>query len=244
MPPPPEVLGLGFFRAAFGFTLAEVLITLAIIGVVAVITMPNLIQHHKKQETSARLKKFYSMMSQAILMSEIENGPVNNWERKAFLTDEEGGYNYEANGEIAKTFFLKYIAPFIKYTNIDDAKALVDEEGNKSGKHPIVYLPDSSYFYIMNSSACMDLIYDTNGNNKPNKPGKDIYSFLLCKNIAKSGEYYCPGENQSFCAFFKNLNLDKSRAKRLSDCKINAGTCSGLLQMDGWEFKEDYPYKL
>ena len=224
--------------------MAEVLITLAIIGVVAAITMPSLIQNHKKQETSARLKKFYSMMSQAIIMSEIENGPVNNWERKAFLTDEEGDYNYEANGEIAKTFFLKYIAPFIKYTKIDDAIAFVEDDGKKSGQHPIVYLPDSSYFYVMNSSECMDIIFDTNGKNKPNKNGKDIYKFLLCKNNAKSGEYYCPGENQSFCAFFKNLNLDKSRAKRLSDCKINAGSCSGLLQMDGWEFKEDYPYKL
>ena len=32
----------------FGFTLAEILITLSIIGVVAALTIPSLIQHYKK----------------------------------------------------------------------------------------------------------------------------------------------------------------------------------------------------
>ena len=36
-------------KALFGFTLAEVLITLGIIGVVAALTMPVLIENHKKQ---------------------------------------------------------------------------------------------------------------------------------------------------------------------------------------------------
>lgn len=42
-----------------GFTLAEVLITLGIIGVVAALTLPALIQNHKKSETTARLKKIF-----------------------------------------------------------------------------------------------------------------------------------------------------------------------------------------
>ena len=44
-------------REKVAFTLAEVLITLGIIGVVAALTMPSLIQKHKKQETTARFKK-------------------------------------------------------------------------------------------------------------------------------------------------------------------------------------------
>lgn len=42
----------------FAFTLAEVLITLGIIGVVAALTMPSLIQNHKKQTTLSKLKKY------------------------------------------------------------------------------------------------------------------------------------------------------------------------------------------
>lgn len=39
------------------FTLAEVLITLGIIGVVVALTMPTLIQNHKRQENITRIKK-------------------------------------------------------------------------------------------------------------------------------------------------------------------------------------------
>ena len=62
------------------FTLAEVLITLAIIGVVAALTMPNLIAKYQKQETVTRLKKAYSALSQALRMSEVDNGPYAYWE--------------------------------------------------------------------------------------------------------------------------------------------------------------------
>ena len=42
-----------------GFTLAEVLITLGIIGVVAAMTIPNLIAKYQKEQTVVKLKKHY-----------------------------------------------------------------------------------------------------------------------------------------------------------------------------------------
>ena len=60
------------------FTLAEVLITLAVIGVVAAMTIPVLIQNYKKRVATVRLKKFVSVMEQAIKLSEIDNGPIEN----------------------------------------------------------------------------------------------------------------------------------------------------------------------
>ena len=41
-----------------GFTLAEVLITLGIIGVVAAMTMPTLIQNHQKRSLEVATQKF------------------------------------------------------------------------------------------------------------------------------------------------------------------------------------------
>ena len=55
------------------FTLAEVLITLGIIGVVAAMTMPVLIQNHQEKVTVTRLKKAYSILSQAYMSSSAEN---------------------------------------------------------------------------------------------------------------------------------------------------------------------------
>lgn len=49
-----------------GFTLAEVLITLGIIGVVAALTLPVVVTKIAKRDATARLKKFNSMMYQVI----------------------------------------------------------------------------------------------------------------------------------------------------------------------------------
>ena len=56
------------------FTLAEVLITLVVIGIIAAITVPVVMANHKKTETAAKLKKFYSTMSNNIALQEIQSG--------------------------------------------------------------------------------------------------------------------------------------------------------------------------
>ena len=56
-----------------GFTLGEVLITLGIIGIVAAMTLPGIIERYKKYEYSTRIKKFNTAFSQAILQIEAEN---------------------------------------------------------------------------------------------------------------------------------------------------------------------------
>ena len=57
-----------------GFTLAEVLITLGIIGVVAAMTLPALVGNYKKAQTISQLKKVYSTLSQSLLSSVYDNG--------------------------------------------------------------------------------------------------------------------------------------------------------------------------
>ena len=49
----------------FAFTLAEVLITLAIIGVVAAMTIPSLIQANKAHRLRSQFLKSYSTLQQA-----------------------------------------------------------------------------------------------------------------------------------------------------------------------------------
>ena len=49
-----------------GFTMAEVLITIGIIGLVAAMTLPTLINNAKNKELEAAFKKQYSLLTQAI----------------------------------------------------------------------------------------------------------------------------------------------------------------------------------
>ena len=46
----------------YGFTLAEVLMTLGIIGVVAAMTMPSLIANHQEKVTVTKVKKVYGIL--------------------------------------------------------------------------------------------------------------------------------------------------------------------------------------
>ena len=57
-----------------GFTLAEVLITLGIIGIVAAMTMPVLIEKVNHKIVVNRLKKMYSTLSQAMLYTVAKDG--------------------------------------------------------------------------------------------------------------------------------------------------------------------------
>ena len=62
-----------------GFTLAEVLITLGIIGVVAALTIPTLVANHRKKTVEVSLAKFYTTMNQAIKLAENDYGEMTYW---------------------------------------------------------------------------------------------------------------------------------------------------------------------
>jgi len=63
-----------------GFTLAEVLITLGIIGVVAAMTIPTLMQKYYEKQTVAKLKETYSILSQALKSASQEEGLPEEWD--------------------------------------------------------------------------------------------------------------------------------------------------------------------
>ena len=79
--------------------MAEILITLGIIGIVAAMTMPVLIQNHQKTVTVTSLKKFYSILSQTYSASAADNGLMREWDTSLF----ENG-----NKELSKKLFDKY----------------------------------------------------------------------------------------------------------------------------------------
>ena len=90
-----------------GFTLAEVLITLAIIGVVAAMTIPTLIVNYQKREFASRLSQTFSILSNAVKMAQVEYGDVASWGyQKYYGTTGEELYTVELNN--GTTLFFNY----------------------------------------------------------------------------------------------------------------------------------------
>ncbi len=84
-----------------GFTLAEVLITLAIIGVVAAFTIPAVVKNYQKHVMETRLKKTYSQMLQAFNTAQVQNGDPQHWE---IVQGVHG----------SSDFATKYLFPYLK----------------------------------------------------------------------------------------------------------------------------------
>ena len=86
------------------FTLAEVLITLGIIGVVAAMTIPTLISNISRKQHLVAFKKKYAEITEAIKLSVIDNSETIKWDYT--LDDDE--------------FFAVYLAPYLKTNKCND----------------------------------------------------------------------------------------------------------------------------
>ena len=161
------------------FTLAEVLITLGIIGVVAAMTMPALIANTKKSEYSSKLKKVYSSLSQAVLLAENNTGMSSlDWGRNGSIQDESGEYDEVLNDTENYNFFMTYFAPVLNYMSVEKG-GYIESDGEELFHGTKVYLSDGIVLTFTNG-VCFDIVADLNGNKRPNQEGRDIYRFLLC----------------------------------------------------------------
>lgn len=217
------------------FTLAEVLITLGIIGVVAALTLPTLIQGYKKQEASTRLKKFYSTMTQAIATAEADSGTkAYDWDALLWPT-----YDPANSYKLTSVYYNKYIAPYIKTLKVEDG--VYDPKNNINSKMKI-YFSDGSTAEL-NDGLCVDVYYDINGPKEPNQTGKDIFLFYIAtaKSHANNRQHELY-QNQSFSVGY--LPLYNTETKALNACKTNASYCATFLMYHNFEFPKNYPYRL
>ena len=76
------------------FTLAEVLVTLGIIGVVSAMTVPTLMQNYQRQSYVTQLHKNYNEMSQALLRYQTDKNAINLSEAGFDRTTPVSGYNF------------------------------------------------------------------------------------------------------------------------------------------------------
>lgn len=85
------------------FTLAEVLLVIAIIGAVSVLSVNNAVKSTNSAEKITRLRKTYDVLQTAIMAGMDKGGSISNW-GYALNNADNGNYN------LAK----KFIAPYLK----------------------------------------------------------------------------------------------------------------------------------
>ena len=188
------------------FTLAEVLITLGVIGVVAAMTMPTLIRNYRDKETVVALKKINTEMSQALSMAITKHGDVKDWGMDEFVNSGESDTGNEIDdnsnlGDVPRTK-AKYIVDELKLLKdcgrseggcfysqnimqLDNKN--IDRNIEKRTRYYKVILANGTMLALsggteINDDGTFEIWVDVNGNKKPNTLGKDVFMFEIKDN--------------------------------------------------------------
>ena len=180
------------------FTLAEILVTLVIIGVVAALTISALINTYVESSTVAKVKKGLSILGQAKKLAETQNGPIEGWDFDAVQSEANNikffnylkpylsvardcgagqdcykGQVYTLNG----VFHTKEYATNPNYYKfaLADGSVMWFSTGNGDG------VGKCSASQGPHTNVCAMFQYDVNGDKAPNKFGRDIFLYIFTK---------------------------------------------------------------
>lgn len=199
------------------------MITLGIIGVVSVLTMPALIENHQKQITVSRLKKFYSVMSQAVIM----------WQNDTGFTSEDAFFTASdlRNGASLENWYLTYMDKNIK--SISKGKTgIYYKVGFADGSGFVAYIGGRNlinFFYCTEFKYCAAESFD----------GRRTFLFTIYK-----GRFYTSSfvyDNYTREQLLNSCKYGNSDDPSISS-KGRRHTCARLIEYDGWQIKDDYPW--
>lgn len=214
----------------FGFTLAEVLITLGIIGIIAALTIPQLIAKHKKIVVSTALKKFSTSLQNSNIRANYDNGEVGvNAKNRDFFNKD--------NPEQAAKMIEKYYKPYMAISSIEEgskgAFAYFQDGSAMYFRRFIEDLRDSTWggtyvYFCPNGNDCRTL--DESNENLANLVGKKLFVFYSNGNLSWALKNYTRDELLEMCK-----NPVKLSAPEHSEF------CTAIIIADNWEIKSDYP---
>lgn len=215
-------------RFRFAFTLSEVLITLAIIGVVAAITMPSLINNIQDRQFIAKWKKAYSIINNAVYLASgeyefckgtfIEYSGTTNLCSKEQIIETYRQVLSKLNfadaclGNSGKSYDILGIRTcnqgeltHIKDNNSPKCKSLSgDYDGYCADDAASVtaILKDGTWLYFAGPFwNAPKILVDVNGPAGPNTVGRDMYVVFLVKNKAiPYGAEKNYGKDENICA--------------------------------------------
>ena len=186
------------------FTLAEVLLTLAIIGVVAALTIPAVVTKVTKDQYVVGLKKAYNTVKAVEREAIQEHGSMENWAWSA------GGDGSDPTADFEKYFLPRF--DVLKNCGATTEEGCFAEETTYLNGSSMGGFNDTSYYKIVTSDG-MSWVYrklgyttplyvrgwfyvDVNGLKGPNRFGRDIFEFEVYPSnlgIKPHGSYYADG---------------------------------------------------
>lgn len=212
----------GSFKSCPAFTLAEVLVTLGIIGVVAAMTLPAVIDNSRNKQLETALKRSYSVFSQALDMYYAEEGvklTPKNCGRQQLKPILMKYLNTAKDCGIPPFNISKVCMPHVNI-NTEEQKKRYKPLNSRSALNFNVFddgqfiLNDSSLVLLENNKdGPLFISVDVNGYNKrPNKLGIDLFMFQINNDGAllpmgvKGTEYY--DENDKYCSWTLVNNMN------------------------------------
>lgn len=208
------------------FTMAEILITLIIIGTISAITIPSLKKHTTMEEQVTALKKAHSVLANATKIVETNHGDMKRWGK---LTDGDEE-NPTAGGGLGKVldFYSKTMNP-IKTCKSNETGCWTQTKdlngATYGGENSIsatgvgiktadgmnwnfsgIANPESTFGVEKGSRESMLVWVDTNGDKKPNMLGMDVFAFIIHP------------ENGILPAGIKNKSANCGKGKKGYDC--------------------------
>mgnify|MGYP004643501581 CR=1 FL=1 len=174
-------------KRKIAFTLAEVLITLGIIGVVASLTLPSVIHQYRKKALETQFKTAYSFINQAIVMTKQDLGSNSLFDDYTVYNSKQG---YVYANEFKKAFYKRL--KVVGSATLKSTDYSIYSNGNikryTSGDRFTFETPEKLLENGMTLYATINgsidgkrvlIVVDINGNKGPNRAGHDLFIFKI-----------------------------------------------------------------
>ncbi len=220
-----------------GFTLSEILITLAILGIIIAITLPSVIKKYQQKIFITRIQKTYSIVNQALQLSEEENGAIKDW---------DFGNDYTTSN--VKKVVELYLKPYFK--DVFDLKA--SSQSGYSGGYGFILKDGTVFNFVLDGvSSGTDIevpsvlwIY-VNFKNKSLE--KDLSTFDFSRDSFVLSLRPTSSSNLLFFNATESTDRESLINHAAYGCNKNIArnkrwACGALIMRDGWKISKDYPW--
>lgn len=218
-----------------GFTLSETLITLGIIGVISVLTLPNLISNYKTKVYISQLQKVYNQISNAAA-SAIADERVDALDQTYIYEDADGAIDFlKKYLKVAKDCRTTPTDCFASsYKSLDKSASVSTSEMLGENARCVtlntgaaicvasIYSQDGYYYH-----GGISFVIDVNGKSAPNINGRDLFQFEMYSDGVIGTSY-----------IEQDAATSGERCAEWANSASYGGSCFVKIVADGW--KMDY----